>query len=221
MKTSLKRAVCIASFALSTTAANAALIEVDLFSAGDGLITRDTISGLDWLDLTETITLSFDDIQAGAGGWSQLGFRHASSSEFSTLIQSAGLTESVEFGDPTYAMSDSLLVQAVSSLQSLIGITQVTYNQSYPSVQSIGVLSDPSTQYTGWHAVGIIAVSQLPNYIPNLVFTGTQYYNGFPSDLSGQGHGQFLVRETSQVPLPATAWLLGSGLLALFSRQKR
>lgn len=215
------RLVCGGMIAFWATVANADLIEIDLFSNGDGLITRDTIAGLDWLDLTQTLTLSFSDIQAGAGGWTELGFRHAGANEFSALLQSAGVTESIEFGGTTYAMSDSTLVQAMTTLQALIGVTQITYNHSYPSVQSLGVLSNTSTQYPGWNAVGTVSITQLPDYIPYAVFSGTQYYNGFPADLSGQGHGQFLVREISQVPLPPTMWLLGSGLLALITRRSR
>jgi hypothetical protein len=46
----------------------AALIEVDLFSSDDSLITRDTENGFDWLDLTETLNLSYNEIEAGIGG---------------------------------------------------------------------------------------------------------------------------------------------------------
>lgn len=58
------------------------LTSADLFSIGDGKLTRDSISGLEWLDIPETFGLSKNDIDNGAGpegGWSAgLGFRHAS-----------------------------------------------------------------------------------------------------------------------------------------------
>jgi hypothetical protein len=106
-------------------------------------------------------------------------------------------------------------MQRIIALQSLIGITEIVYNQSYPAVHSFGVLSDPSTKYAGWHAVGKTAYTVLPDFIPNAVFSGTTYQNAFPADISGQGHGQFLVMETATVPLPAVLWLFGFGLLGL------
>ncbi len=48
--------------------ASATLTEVDLVDVGDGLVTRDDVTGLDWLDLTQTLDISFDDIEGGAGG---------------------------------------------------------------------------------------------------------------------------------------------------------
>jgi hypothetical protein len=60
----------IVLFFLLTLPASAALVEQDLFTAGDGLLTLDDATGLLWLDLTETTGLSMDDILADIGGWS-------------------------------------------------------------------------------------------------------------------------------------------------------
>jgi len=54
---------------------NAELIGMDLQDAGDGLITRDTESGLDWLDVSLTANQTYDEVQTGI--WYQRGFRHA------------------------------------------------------------------------------------------------------------------------------------------------
>ena len=72
---------------------DAALVEVDLFSSGDTLITQDTDSGLEWLDLTETVGISYNDIIAGEGGYTGLGFQHATGDQISALIITANLTE--------------------------------------------------------------------------------------------------------------------------------
>ena len=61
--------------------AAAELIEIDLKAPGDGLVTRDTATGLDWLDLTETTFLSYADVLAGAGGPTAAGWRHATGDE--------------------------------------------------------------------------------------------------------------------------------------------
>ena len=68
------------------SAAATALTELDLISAGDGLLTRDSDSGLDWLDVSATSGLSFNGIVADVGGWASLGFRHATATELCALF---------------------------------------------------------------------------------------------------------------------------------------
>lgn len=64
----------------------AGIITLDYKTPGDGLITRDEESGLEWLDITET-RASYNDLTAGMvpGGAFQ-GWRHASISEFESLM---------------------------------------------------------------------------------------------------------------------------------------
>jgi hypothetical protein len=61
---------CLTFVSFSASAALVDLINIDLKIAGDELITRDSNSGLDWLDLTETNGLSQNYIltQMGSGG---------------------------------------------------------------------------------------------------------------------------------------------------------
>ncbi len=66
--------------------AHASLSELDLLVADDGLITRDSETGLDWLDVSATGSISFSGIVAGAGGWASLGFRHATATEVCQLL---------------------------------------------------------------------------------------------------------------------------------------
>ena len=66
----VKRGVSILSFFVilfSGTACAAPLLEKDLFIHGDGLLTFDPLTRLQWLDLTETLGLSIYDVRAGAG----------------------------------------------------------------------------------------------------------------------------------------------------------
>ena len=65
----ITRALLVSLFLLLPSPAPAQLASVDLDAPGDGLLSRDTDAGLDWLDLLETVGLAWDDIQAGAGGW--------------------------------------------------------------------------------------------------------------------------------------------------------
>jgi len=67
--------------------ANAILVEAMYKNHGDGLITIDTETHLQWLDLTETTSMSYDYVgsQFGVGGLFQ-GFRYATEAEFESLI---------------------------------------------------------------------------------------------------------------------------------------
>jgi hypothetical protein len=71
----------------------AALIEADLALPGDKLLTQDTVSGLEWLDLTETLDQSFNDIQADFGGFITAGFRFATEIEVRALYLSVGIAD--------------------------------------------------------------------------------------------------------------------------------
>jgi len=71
--------------------ASAELVEEDLFNLGDGLITRDTQTGLRWLDVTETQGLSVDFILGDGDGWLTAGYRYATLAEVQTLAQNAGV----------------------------------------------------------------------------------------------------------------------------------
>ena len=66
-KSGLLGAVCACIFTLFCTSTNAALIEIDLLSANDAFITRDTTTGLDWLDVTLTVNRSVPDVLGGDG----------------------------------------------------------------------------------------------------------------------------------------------------------
>ncbi len=63
-----------------------------LIDMGD--ITRDTESGLEWLDLTETLGLSYNYVsgQLGVGGLYE-GWRYAISGEVYTLMDHAGIPD--------------------------------------------------------------------------------------------------------------------------------
>ena len=53
----------------------------------DATITVDTETGLEWLDLTETVGLSYAQVEAGAGGYVADGWRHATVHEVCDLFE--------------------------------------------------------------------------------------------------------------------------------------
>jgi hypothetical protein len=95
----------IAAFTGTATPSRAALIDTDLFSVGDAMLTYDDDSGLEWLDVTATRNLSVNDILGGAGGWLGMGFRYATAGETCDLFSQGGLVPDPcpGFGDATVA----------------------------------------------------------------------------------------------------------------------
>lgn len=83
---------------------NAALISVDLIQgSGDGVITRDTVSGLDWLDLTVTVNQTYDQVHTGS--WYEADFRYALQGEVQTLFTHAGMPDPSSAAYPAEALA--------------------------------------------------------------------------------------------------------------------
>lgn len=75
----------------SGTPGTAALVSVDLNAPDDDLLTRDTVSNLEWLDLPVTAGLTYNEVISGVGGYTGLGFRHATASEVDAVLMQFGL----------------------------------------------------------------------------------------------------------------------------------
>ncbi|MGE3172100.1 MAG: hypothetical protein AB7O97_05690 [Planctomycetota bacterium] len=88
----LVAATCIA-LAVSDRASSQ-VFSADLLAPGDGLITRDLASGLDWLDWTQTASMSYCDFQNGVGGWLCDGWRIATASEACDIALRLGVAPS-------------------------------------------------------------------------------------------------------------------------------
>ena len=80
----------IAAVGMSATSAHAILIENDLNAAGDKLITLDTATGIEWLDVTATLGLSYNQA-LGTTFVTAQGFSHATVDDVSTLYTNAGV----------------------------------------------------------------------------------------------------------------------------------
>lgn len=186
-------------------AANGAFVSLDS-SFGTGTITRDTVSGLEWLDLAVTQGISWGTVESElAPGGAYDGFRFALREEFEQLAINAGATLPSVF--PNLANSP-----AVSSLIALLGQTFLDFNPSAggPVSYSCGVLSGLSGEGSGaqgtYRDTACFVDSALGGQI--IPFYDIQY-----STESGRAFtGTWLVRP---VPAPATAALLSSALLAV------
>ena len=193
-----RRLLILAAGILVAPAAQAALVEIDLNTPGDGLVTRDTETRLDWLDLTESTNLSFDQVEAGAGGFISDGWRHATGAEVCALFASVG-------GEPSPCPGNRLPFIpccALVNLIDLLGFTLSMFNQ----FSALGLYDDGDPS-----APGGVGFAEASHTFGNGV-TEVQD-DQRPSDLASPTEGNFLVRP-SPVAMPIGPYV-GPALLLL------
>ncbi|WP_228720651.1 PEP-CTERM sorting domain-containing protein [Nitrogeniibacter mangrovi] len=196
---------------LASGAAQASLVSIDWHSTGDGLLTRDTASGLEWLDLTQTYNQSVAAVQTQLGGGGLFdGFRLGLAAEVHGLMSAAGLPVSTSTGVVSTAAAD---LNAANLLTALLGETVgANYGSTYYGAR--GHLTDNGSD----RVVGYYTIS------------GSQLFNDYVSGAPiWPGAGVWLVRDSADalpegindVPEPASLALLGLGLAGLMASRRR
>ncbi len=181
---------CVCSTAHAT-----ALLEADWQTIGDGQLTKDTATGLEWLDLTASINQSFLQVSSefGAAG-AFAGFRYATGSEVFALSSDAGIPDLSGAWNPAN-------FEPVLALEALVGITFGSFGAS------IGVTGDDGISSSSRLAIMIQA-----NLLPNSpLFQQARVLSlDAPNDDASSFLGNWLVRSAQvQVPVPSTLWLFG------------
>jgi hypothetical protein len=196
----------IAAVCVSAGNASATLIDY-------GDITLDTATGLEWLDVTKTTGMSYQDILNGAGGFYAAGWRSASWDQMNGLLA-------------TYRSA----APADRSLFGIFGITYFFYDHVLPE------LPHPHNYYTqgyffggdggeGWASIvwrDWICTS-CPSIPPGTIVKSDVWAEAEAAGGSGEEscmEGCWLVRETP-VPEPTTLALMGFGALGIFIKTRR
>jgi hypothetical protein len=98
---------------------NSVFSGVDLSESGDCKLTRDSRTGLDWLDITATFDQSYNSVAAGFGGYTTTqGFRFATRSEVETLFAD-GIVQARLLNDPQPGVEQAIPKGTIGSLSQL------------------------------------------------------------------------------------------------------
>jgi uncharacterized repeat protein (TIGR01451 family) len=183
--------VLLLSLLLSVGIGRAALVNTDWQTAGDNLITRDTTSGLDWLDLTQTANRSYNDVSSQLGTGGQFaGFRYATQAEVTALFSQFGLP----FG---FTPMSNALHAGAQSFHAFFG-TLVAFDTNLQAARTEG-LYEPNSPTPGSHPrIGVLLTSTQG---------GTSTGAHLDSDANAI-YGSYLVRPAILVPLPPPPGLI-------------
>ena len=202
-----------------------------------GAYLTDTASGLDWLDVTATVNMSYDEVSAqlGTGGAFE-GWSYATATQFASLVDDAtGITSGITGADQAYIYSNSNTT--IHELIGLLGDTldmfyQHTFGQSYCEVNPTSCPNGDQVETRG--LLADVYPDSVPSHYAGTLLDG---YNSDGSNLkvmrtmdvyydSGSSYyfGSFLVRNSvplSAVPEPPALLLVALGLVFLIPVRKR
>lgn len=203
------------AFALGATAlliggaAHASLVKQDLLTTGDGLVTLDTTTNLEWLNLTATQGLSVNQVLGGAGGWVNIGFQYASFSQVGQLLNDAGYLGST---------SDYFTMRLVADNSSANTFLS-DFGSTSPPNFTFGFMSpfpcgpiDRATNCTHYVEINANGANNQGYAIPDS--------GAFGTDIARAYVGSFLIRPVPE-PEACATMLAGLGLLAALMRRER
>ena len=212
-----------------TLNANAAIVD-------NGTYTTDTGTGLDWLDVTATLGLSYNQVVAELGAEGAYdGWRYATASEFDSLITNFGymtVSTNCNYGvlfcdrntSPEY---DSDLIETIVHI---LGDTYDAHHDLTNSVYDVpssgsgytyGLLGENLMNTSGYHTQAVVHDGEWinrssPGSSPNDSYRDyvETVRSGMEDTRSLGWSGSFLVR-SSEVPLPAASFLFLTALISL------
>ncbi len=206
--------VMVAFLSLIAGSASAVLISKNDPLYGMGSLTVDSSTGLEWLDLSVTDGMSFNEVsgQLGFGG-TYSGFRFATPEEIFALFVEAQIPDINQPGDFGH-------IGTQANAQSALALVQLM-GPSY-QVEVSGVLLSEIAGFSSQHAsINGFDLIQMP-YVTVREGVGGQSFGEvfttgswiFPSN-PYEGVGSWLVRP---VPEPSIILLMCAGLLLVFVR---
>lgn len=195
---------CLVFFSLATGLAKAAIIDL-------GTITRDTSSGLEWLDVTESMNLSYNQVvsELGTGGLFA-GWRYATSDEIIDLMTEFGISSFPQ------SLASALPAAEVGFASQFIQLLGNTIEPGSTSFGGIGILGirEP-VDYSGGNTYVLVSGLLIPDDGSGSGPSISVGVPGLSPDTNPSNAGSFLVREFTPVPVPFSAVFFLSSLVSL------
>jgi len=191
-------------------AAHAALVKQDLLAAGDGLITLDTSTDLEWLNLTATQDLSVNQVLGGTGGWVSIGFHYANFGQVGQLLNDAGYLGNTSDYSTMRLVADDLSANAF--LSDFGSTSPPDFTFGFMSPYPCGGIIGNATRCTDYVQINANGAENQGYAIPDS--------GAFGADTARAYVGSFLIRA---VPEPETyaTMIAGLGLLVVLRRRGR
>lgn len=197
----------------------------------NGSYTTDTISGLDWLDVTTSVNQSYNYVssQFGVGGDYE-GWRYATGMEFNQMVSNYTGTNIPDTQYSTVLQAEGDIDQLHFLLGStydawFININQPTFDaqQGVPEGEShdytLGIIVDVYPLDTSFIYVALIEDDDI---VPTNFDRTKAHAAIIRVDDTLERTGSYLVRDTlSAVPVPAAVWLMGTSLLGLIGYSRK
>lgn len=201
----MRKSIIGALLCLVALNVNAELISRDLYSFGDGLLTYDTDTNLEWLDYTVTEGLTLADF--GSTGLSGLGFALPSESTLESFMINAG----VDLPADPYLISESTKNYNAIQLLADFGFIR---DDTWTSIEIyVPETDDTYDEY------------QFSYHLYKDAATLLGYVEHGPPTLGGiypeSSLSHSAIVRISPVPIPAAVWLFGSGLIGLIGMARR
>jgi len=190
-----------------------------------GTYLTDTVSGIDWLDVTASVNMSVNQVssQFGAGGLFE-GWRYASGDEFNQLVGNYTGNAVTSNDSSRYYQQ---IIQEPDLIDGLVYYLGSTFDSNWKTIfgktwdEYFGYSEGAGYDYTKGYIAdtlgGLPYVAMLLDYDINASTPdfSVARYSLYTGDNQGDT-GSYLVRNTQtvQIPEPSTITLLGLGLFA-------
>ena len=202
-----KSLLALTAVLLLPLAANADLVEGGCDGTLNTSVSCDLDTGLEWLDLTETLNLSVNQFLGNVGGWIDEGWRLATDYEIELLFLAAGAVDLYD-DTPDNAPAINLLAQLLGSTYEDCTLDGI--------ICSFGFGLD---SYSG--EIGQTIILGFPDS-NDYVLANVDSHCCFDPDLQEEISGVMAYRNTRPVPEPGTLALFGAGILGIvFARSRR
>jgi hypothetical protein len=223
----LSKIFAVSAIALASMSANAELVQTDWKVAGDSLATLDDESGLEWLDVSETLNRSYNSVAESLDG-EYAGWRLPTQNEVVELFAHAfpgygnNITGYYSSGtrynelhkfEALFGYAATGNQRRIHSLYEKNGQLVYAGTYSYNYGNNIKLQGTDESVNRDWHLTGTSAA-----FNTFLVSDGGTTISSINDPSLNINNANAPI---NNVPLPATAALLGLGLLGFSARRKK